>query len=164
MWYGCRATSPWNSKSACEKRMKLPNFTDAFSVQHTCPLSCCSSSFSRFGKFRHSFFLQCATGYICLSCNPGHVPEAAHSLPSVIHRSVQPCSMPQSLPMHIPLMQNAVSAMKIPVCPHFRLCPVFTWTSLPSQQVGFTPSSFTRTIPSAPIEATISSPARCPHI
>ncbi len=63
-----------------------------------------------------------------------------------------------------PLMQDALSAMKIPVCPHFRLCPVFTWTSLLSQQVGSTPSSFTRTIPSAPIEATISSPARCPQI
>ena len=60
------------------------------SVQHTCPLSCCSSSFTRFGDYRHSFFLQYATGYICLSCNPGHVPETAHSLLSVIHRTINP--------------------------------------------------------------------------
>ena len=45
-----------------------------------------------------------------------------------------------------PLMQDAVSAIKTPVCRHFRLCPVFTWTSLLSQQVGSTPSSFTCTI------------------
>ena len=51
-----------------------------------------------------------------------------------------------ALSMAYPLMQDALSAMKIPVCPHFSLCHVFTWTSLLSQQVGSTPSSFTWTI------------------
>ena len=157
-------TPPWNSKSACEKRMKLPNFTDAFSVQHTCPLSCCSSSFARFRKYRHSF-VPAVFHLLYLPLLQSRSRPESSTLTPVWYPSLCTALFYVTTPSGAyPLMQNAVSAMKIPVCPHFSLCLAFTWTSLLSQQVGFTPSSFTRTIPSAPIEATISSPDRHPHV
>ena len=103
-----------------------PNFTDAFFYTIYLPAILLQLFFFQVRKIQAQLFF-CSIP-LAISASPV-IPvtsrkQHTHSrLVSIALYSLILCHNPFCA---YPLMQDAVSAIKIPVCLHFRLCPVFT--------------------------------------